>query len=201
MEPTKEIYIYGMSGHGRVVADVALACGYTIAGWIDDSDTNDVPNWETFERSHTNSAIALGIGDNLSRSRITDKIILAGHSLPLLIHPSAIISPSASIEAGTVVMPLCVINANAVIAKGSIINSGAIIEHDCILGEYAHISPNVSLAGGVTIGDFTHIGIGSAILQKITVGQNTIVGAGSVVINNLPDNCTAVGVPAKIIRS
>ncbi|MGA9045506.1 acetyltransferase [Sulfuricurvum sp.] len=201
MEPTKEIYIYGMSGHGRVVADVALACGYTIAGWIDDADTNDVPNWETFERLHTDGAIALGIGDNRTRSRIADKIILAGHTLPPLIHPSAIISPSATIGIGSLVMPLCVVNANAMISRGTIVNSGAIIEHDCILGAYSHISPNASLAGGVSVGDFTHIGIGSVILQNITVGQNTIVGAGAVVIDNLPDNCTAVGVPANIIRS
>lgn len=200
MEATKEIYIYGSSGHGRVVADIALSCGYSIAGWIDDSDTNSAPSWEIFAQMHTKTTIALGIGDNVVRSHIMEKIIRAGHILPPLIHPSSIISPSATIEAGTIIMPLCVVNAHAMIAKGSIVNSGAVIEHDCILGAFTHISPNTSLAGGVNIGQLTHVGIGASIIQNITVGENTIIGAGAVVIDNLPDNCTAVGVPSKIIH-
>lgn len=200
MEQTKEIYIYGVSGHGRVVADVALACGYTIAGWIDDG-VNSAPDWETFIKTHHHCTIALGVGNNHTRFTLSQKIIRMGYHLPPLVHPSAIISPSAVIDSGTVVMPLCVINAHAIIRKGVIVNSGAIIEHDCILADYVHISPNVSLAGGVQIGNLTHVGIGSSVIQNITIGSHTIIGAGSVVIHNLPSNCTAAGVPSKITCS
>jgi UDP-N-acetylbacillosamine N-acetyltransferase len=201
MEQNKEIYIYGMSGHGQVIADIAYACGFTISGWIDDGIENDAPNWEKFIQTHTSGAIALGIGNNHTRSELAKKILQMGYELPPLIHPSTIVSPTATIEFGTVVMPLCVVNANAVVGKGVIVNSGAIIEHDCVLGDYSHISPNAALAGNVTIGDYTHIGIGSTIIQNIAVGKNALIGAGSVVIDNLPDNCTAVGVPSKIIHS
>jgi UDP-N-acetylbacillosamine N-acetyltransferase len=199
MEQNKEIYIYGISGHGQVVADIAYKCGYTIRGWIDDDTKNDTPNWEKFIQTHTSCTIALGIGDNHIRSKLSKKILQMGYKLPALIHPSAIVSPSATIDHATVIMPLCVINAHAVVGKGVIINSGAIIEHDCILGDYSHISPNVALAGNVTIGDHTHIGIGATVIQNITIGKNVIVGAGSVVINHLPNNCTSVGVPSKTI--
>lgn len=201
MEQNKEIYIYGISGHGKVVADIAIACGYTISGWIDDSIHNDTPDWETFIQTHPSCTIALGIGNNHTRFELFQKIIRFGYQLPALIHPSAIVSPSATIACGTVVMPLCVINANAIIREGVIINSGAIIEHDCILGSHSHISPNVALAGNVSIGNYSHIGIGATIIQNITVGDNVIVGAGTVVLNHLPNNCTAVGVPSKIISS
>jgi UDP-N-acetylbacillosamine N-acetyltransferase len=201
MEQNKEIYIYGISGHGQVVADIANSCGYTISGWIDDDIKNDALNWDRFIQTHTSCPIALGIGNNHTRAELLKKITQMGYKLPALIHPSAIVSPSATIESGTVIMPLCVINAHAVIGKGVIINSGAIIEHDCILGDYSHISPNVALAGNVTIGDYTHIGIGATIIQNITVGKNALIGAGSVVIGHFPDNCTAAGAPSKIIRS
>lgn len=198
MEQTKEIYIYGISGHGQVVADIATACGYTIAGWIDDG-INTSPDWETFIQIHPSSAIVLGVGNNLIRAQLAKKILQNGYTLPALIHPSAVISPSAIIAQGAVVMPLCVVNAHANIEQGVIINSGAIIEHDCMIGEFAHISPNVALAGGVSIGAMSHVGIGSSVIQNITIGKNSIIGAGSVVIHNIPDECTAIGVPCKPI--
>lgn len=194
MEQAKEIYIYGISGHGQVVADIATACGYTIAGWIDDG-ANAAPDWETFIQIHPSSAIALGVGNNLIRAQLGKKILLKGYSLPPLIHPTSVISPSATIAQGVIVMPLCVVNAHANIAQGVIINSGVVIEHECIIGEFAHISPNVALAGGVSIGDMSHVGIGSSVIQNITIGKSSIIGAGSVVIHNIPDECTAVGIP------
>lgn len=200
MGQNKEIYIYGLSGHGKVVADIAIACGYTIAGWIDDGD-NTAPNWDTFIQTHTSATIALGIGNNTTRSTLMQKIVQMGFHLPPLVHPSAIISPSVIVKQGTVVMPLCVINADAKIGKGVIINSASLIEHDCIIEDYVHISPNVALAGGVRIGQKTHVGIASAIIQNITIGENSIIGAGSVVIHDIASNSTAVGVPCKPISS
>lgn len=198
MGQTKEIYVYGISGHGQVVADVATACGYTIAGWIDDGD-NAAPDWETFIQTHPFALIALGVGNNLIRGQLTNKILQKGYDLPPLIHPTAVISPSAIINQGVVVMPLCVVNAHANIAQGVIINSGAVIEHDCRIGEFAHISPNVALAGGVSIGAMSHVGIGSSVIQNITIGKSSIIGAGSVIIHNIPDACTAIGIPCKPI--
>lgn len=198
MEPIKEIYIYGISGHGQVVADIANACGYTIAGWIDDG-ANHAPDWETFIKTHQSISIALGIGNNFIRSDLVKKILLMGYDLPSLIHPSAIISSSATISQGTIIMPLCVISANSKIAQGVIINSGSIIEHDCIIEEFVHVSPNCALAGGVSVGTMSQIGIGSSIIQNIKVGKKSIIGAGSVVIDNIPDDCTAVGIPCKPI--
>ena len=200
MGQTKKIYIYGISGHGQVVADIAIACGYTIAGWIDDG-ANHAPDWDTFNHSYPSSTIALGIGNNVTRAKLAKKILGLGHHLPPLIHPTAVISPSATIDLGTVVMPLCVVNAHAHIGKGVIINSAAVIEHECSIDDYTHISPNVALAGGVHVGAMTHIGIGTSIIQNITIGKNSIIGAGSVVIHDLPEQCIAVGVPCKLIPS
>lgn len=201
MEKIKQIYIYGIRGHGQVVADIATACGYQIAGWIDDAEDNNTVNWETFQKTHTHCTIALGVGNNHLRQQIAEKVISSEHHLaPALVHPSSVVSPSAIIDQGSVVMPLVVINANSRIGIGVIINSASVIEHDTQIGDYAHISPNVSLAGTVTIGERSHIGIGTSIIQNITIGKDSIIGAGSVVITNIPKESTAVGVPCKLIH-
>lgn len=200
MAPT-DIFIYGASGHGKVVADIIRCCGHTLAGWIDDKPSTSILSWEQFCLLHPRGTIALGIGENNTRECIAKKVSKSGYSLATLIHPSAIISDSAIINIGSVVMPLAVVNADALIGEGCIINSGAVIEHDCILENYVHISPNATLAGGVRIKNNTHVGIGSTIIQNITIGANTVIAAGSVVTKNVSDNVLAAGIPALIKKT
>ncbi|MDP3588877.1 MAG: acetyltransferase [Sulfuricurvum sp.] len=197
MAPT-DIFIYGASGHGKVVADIIRCSGHTFVGWIDDKPSTNAFTWEQFCSLHPHATIALGIGENTAREGIAKRVLEAGYLLPILIHPSAIISDSANIKMGSVIMPLAVVNADALIGEGCIVNSGAIVEHDCILENYVHISPNATLAGGVHIKKSTHIGMGALILQNITVGVNSIVAAGSVVTKDVSDNVLVAGIPAVI---
>lgn len=80
------------------------------------------------------------------------------------------------------------------------VNTGAIVEHDCELEDYVHVAPNATLGGNVKVGTKSHIGIGDTVIQNVTIGKNVIVGAGAVILNDIPDNCTAVGIPAKPIK-
>lgn len=196
-----EIYIYGASGHGKVVADIAQSCGYTLGGWIDDHSASGASPWEDFKKAHPKGSVAIGIGDNKTRERIFQKVSAAGYSLPALIHPSAVVSKSATVAEGSVVMPLSIINADARIGIGCIINSGAVVEHDCLLGDFVHLSPHTALAGGARIKHCAHIGIGASIIQNITVGEGSVIAAGSAVIRDIPDYSLAAGVPAAIKKS
>ncbi|HEX5623967.1 MAG TPA: acetyltransferase [Sulfuricurvum sp.] len=196
-----EVFIYGASGHGKVVADILQSCGYTLGGWIDDQTIPGVYSWDSFRSAHPNAQIALGIGENHARETVYAKITDAGFHLPTLIHPSAVVSPSATIGAGTVVMPLAVINADARIAQGCILNTASIVEHDCRVEAFVHISPNAALAGNVHIGPNTHIGIGANVIQNISIGANTVIGAGSTVIHDIPSHSIAFGTPATLRKS
>ena len=60
--------------------------------------------------------------------------------------------------------------------------------------------PSVNVSGNVKISYGVEIGVGSQIIEKKKIGENTILGAGAVVIDDIPANCTAVGVPAKVIK-
>ena len=190
MAKTKKIYIYGASGHGLVVADIARSNGYDEIVFLDDaSEFRFSPELEKAD-------IIIAIGENKTRQKISQKVEAAGFKIVNLIHKSAVVSESAVIEKGVVVMPNATINAKACIKEGAIINSGAVIEHECVIGKFAHISPNAALAGNVRVGEFTHVGIGSSVIQGISIGNSCIIGAGSVVVRDIKDGTKAYGVPA-----
>jgi len=116
------------------------------------------------------------------------------------IHPSALILPNARIGEGVWINAGCVIGYKAEIGSGSIINTGAQIDHHNVLGECCQVDPGVVTAGNVVLGECCHVHTGAVLINRVEVGADSIIGAGSVVLKNVPARCTAVGVPARIIR-
>lgn len=195
----KSIYIYGASGHGLVVADIARACGYEDIIFIDDGD-NDYPTFEDIKNT-SGIPISFGIGSNSIRAKLFERVLKSGIEIVSLIHPSSIVSSCVTIGRGTVIMPNVVVNTNAKIGNSVILNSSSVVEHECVIDDFVHISPKVAIAGNVNIGKSTHIGIGSCVIQGITIGTNVLIGAGSVVVKNINDNTKAYGNPCKEIKS
>jgi UDP-N-acetylbacillosamine N-acetyltransferase len=192
------LYIYGASGHGLVVNDIAKLCGYDKILYIDDGE-NKYPSFTNLDIDFS-IPIAFGVGDNKTRKKLFKKVEEKGFSIVSLIHPSASIAQDVTINKGTVIMANVVINVGSTIGEGVILNSSSTIEHENNINDFVHISPNVALAGNVTVECDTHIGIGSSVIQFITIGQQTIVGAGSVVIKDIPSCVIAYGNPCKVIR-
>ncbi|WP_111709659.1 acetyltransferase [Lutibacter citreus] len=197
------MYLYGASGHCKVIIDsIQATTNKKIEGVFDDNlelkEILNIPVYN-YKKFHTYAIkeLFISVGDNKTRKLIVKSITATYVSV---FHPKAAISKFASIAEGTCVMANAVINASSIIGKHCIINSGAIVEHDCELEDYVHISPNASLAGNVKIGEGTHIGIGAQVIQGITIGKWVTIGAGAVVIRDVPDNIMVVGNPAKEIR-
>lgn len=206
---TGELYVYGASGHGKVVTEIAHGSGHQVRGFIDDDPAlldqhlMKIPVAGAFEylvtrSQHSKVAVALGIGENSARGSVAERCAKAGIPLITLIHQSAIVSPSALIGNGTVLMAGVVVNADAVIGIGVILNTAAVVEHDCQIGDFAHLSPHSTMGGASQIGRESWLGMNASIINGIRVGAGTIVGAGAVVIRDLPDAVVAVGVPARI---
>jgi sugar O-acyltransferase (sialic acid O-acetyltransferase NeuD family) len=197
-----KVFLYGASGHGKVIAEVIQSEGKVVGAVIDDNPNTtrlmSIPVFQTneFDFSDLYSWI-ISIGNNSIRKKITQKMAL---NFTSAIHSSAIVSPTAKIGEGTVVMAGSIVNAEAAIGKHCIINTGAVIEHDSIIADYVHISPNVALAGNVIVGEGAHVGIGAVVIQGVTIGKWVTIGAGSVIIKNVPDYATVVGNPGKIIK-
>ncbi len=194
----KSIYIYGASGHGLVVADIAKTCGYENIIFIDDGENN----YPSFDEIKDNNGIPIvfGVGVNTVRKKLFEKVESAGFEIVTLVHNTATIASSVAIGKGTVVMPHVVINAKSTIGNGVILNTSSVIEHENIIGDFAHISPNSAFGGDVKVGELTHIGIGSSVIQCLTIGQNCIVGAGSVVVSSIENNKLCYGNPCKVIK-
>lgn len=201
------LIIIGASGHGKVVADIALKMQrWREVVFLDDNESLEtVLGLEVIGKSSDaikfiqNSNIFVAIGNNATRESIQKQLELAGAQIPVLIHPNAIIAEQVELGAGTVVMPGAVINSCSRIGKGCIINTGATIDHDNVIGDYVHISPGVNTAGNVTVGNRTWIGIGSIVSNNVNITDSCIVGAGSVVIDDITEPGTYVGAPVRRI--
>lgn len=185
-----------------MVADVAEICGYQQIVFIDTQWPDRTMNGRWPIVSDTiiddGSDIFCAAGDNALRATLFAQIDWTRS--PALIHPAAVISPSAIIGGGSLVMPGVVVNADSHTGKGVILNTTCSVDHDCKLGDFVHVSPGARLAGSVTVGSGTWIGIGASVIQNITLGNNVVVGAGAAVISNVPDNLRVAGVPATPIK-
>jgi sugar O-acyltransferase (sialic acid O-acetyltransferase NeuD family) len=205
---TDILLIWGAGGHGKVVLDTARSTGrFEHIVFMDDNSSRA---GLTFcecslvggpEELHcfTGSPFIVAVGDNQTRARCFQRAIESGLIPMPLVHTTAIVSPSATIGRGTVVMAGVIINASAVIGDNCIINSGAVIEHDCTVEAHAHISPGAILGGGVRVETLAHVGMGAVVLPGATVGEESVVGAGAVVLREAPSRCTVIGVPAKAL--
>lgn len=205
------IFVYGASGHGKVVADILLARGIAVAGFIDDNaqpDSNEIlglkvlgdGNWLVEQAKLGSVSVALGIGDNFARQKVAKRCIACHIQLLTAVHPFTVVAASARVSPGVAIMAASVINPDAQIGTGVIVNTGAIVEHDCQVGDFAHLAPNAAMGGCAQLGSLSWLGIGATIIHGVTVGSGTIVGAGAVVVHDIPDGVVAIGVPARIRR-
>ncbi len=191
------MYIYGASGHAKVVIDILEACGRHIDGLVDDNpDIHDLSGYPVGRESPQEAEIIVAIGNCATRRRVASR---AGRkAAPAAVHPSAVVSPRASVGDGTVVMPGAIIQADANIGRHCIINTKASVDHECVIGDYVHIAPGCTLSGDVKVGEGTWIGAGATVIQGISIGRDCYIGAGAVVVNDIPDGVLAYGVPCRI---
>ena len=200
-----KLLIIGASGHGKVVADIALKMNrWQSISFLDDNENLKFSlGFEVIGKSneairHINDFdIFVGIGNNVIREKIQESLEVEGARIPTLIHPNATLGEQVEVGTGTVVMAGVVINCCAQIGKGCIINTGATIDHDNHLEDFVHISPGAHLAGTVKVGQGSWLGIGSMVSNNINITSNCMVGAGAVVVKDITETGTYVGVPAR----
>lgn len=204
----KVLAIIGASGHGKVVADTAEGCGWDAIEFFDDAWPGLVTNgaWpvvgttaDLLARVQDYQGVLVAIGNNEIRQRKLNELKAAGARLPVLRHPESVVSRYATLGAGTVVFATAVVNAYATIGEGCILNTGSSVDHDCQLGDCVHVCPGARLAGMVKVGDLSWIGIGACVRQVLNIGAQVVVGAGAAVVNDISDNMTVVGVPARVL--
>ncbi|MDP9171850.1 MAG: acetyltransferase [Acidobacteriota bacterium] len=206
-----KIFIWGASGHAKVVAEIVRLTGRCeIAGFVDDTPSAAATflGLPVFHHMHELPAASaadpvlavVAVGDCRARMRIAQKLEEHGLKLSSAVHPQAVVSAGASLGDGTVVMAGAVVNPGAVLGTNVIVNTGATIDHDCSIADGVHVGPGAHLGGWVTVGRGTWLGIGAIVRDRVTIGKGAVIGAGAVVVCDIPDHVMALGVPAKPVK-
>ncbi|MED4079844.1 acetyltransferase [Halalkalibacterium halodurans] len=202
-----KLLIIGASGHGKVIADIALQMNrWNTILFLDDNERvkramglDVIGKTKDVDKFIADYDIFIGIGNNQIREKLQNQLKASQATIPTLIHPSAVIGSKVAIGQGTAVMAGAVINCCSKIGDGCIVNTGATIDHDNCIEDYVHISPGVNIAGSVKVGRSSWLGIGSKVSNNIDITSNCIIGAGGVVVQDIYESGTYVGVPVKKI--
>lgn len=206
------LIVFGAGGHGRVAADAALRSGAfrgTVAGDRNPSawGTDLLPGVPVLALDALAAlpgplAMHVAIGGNAMRRQEAEALAaeLPRARLATIVHPHASVAATARIAPGCLLAAQCVIGPMAELGAGVIVNHGAVVDHDCIVAPWAHIAPGVKLGGAVRVDDAALLGAGSTVLRNLHVGRDATLGAGAVLLQDLPENQTWGGIPARPLQ-
>lgn len=211
----KNLIIIGASGFGREVAWLVERINqknptWNLLGFFDDNDDiqgNIINGYKVLGRTdsidiYEDTYFVCAVGASKTREKIIDKIkaIKSDIKFATLIEPSVELSELVKIGEGSIICANTILTVNIEIGSHVIINLDCTIGHDAVLKDYVTLYPSVNVSGATVIGHCSELGTGMQIIQGKTVGDYSIVGAGAVVVKDIPDNCTAIGSPAKPIK-
>lgn len=205
----EKIFIFGASGHAKVVMDIVERQGlYDIAFLADDDPGLKSATVYGYQVIGGKAELLAGgikrgivaIGNNSARHAVSSWLTDNDFELVNALHPAAQLARGVFVGAGTVIMAGAVVNSDTTVGNGVIINTRASVDHDCTIGNYSHIAPGATLCGTVQIGKESFICAGATVIPNLTIGCRVTVGAGATVIRNIPDNVIVAGTPARILQ-
>lgn len=198
------LLVFGAGGHGRVVADAALASGQWDSVWGADRSpsrcTGQLLNGVELlapevALGFTQAGIHVAIGDNSARFREATTWGLA--RLVTVKHPQVAQSDFSRVAAGCFLAAGAVVAPNADLAMCVIVNHHAVVDHDAVIGSFTHIAPGAVIGGDVRIGAHVLVGSGAVVMPGLSICERAIIGAGAVVCSDITQPGTYVGVPAR----
>ncbi|WP_310936220.1 acetyltransferase [Variovorax sp. UMC13] len=184
----KRLLIIGAGGHGRTVAEaVLLGQEYELTAFLDDAPDGvqllgGIPVWGgTSELASCRGqvdAVVVAIGRNALRETLHAYVAAVGFPLATVVHPRAIVSPSALIGPGCAVMAGAVIGTQACLAEGAIANCGAVVDHDCLVEAFGHLGVGACMSGGSALGRGAWLQAGAVLGYGVKVPAGQVLRAG-----------------------
>ncbi len=205
----RKLVVLGAVGNCLDIVDAArLSREYAPIGFLDDGDwqadalVDGLPVLGPLSHAARmpDAWFVCGIGSPRSfRSKrdIISRLAIPNERFATIIHPSSVVSPSATIGAGSVILAHTTICAAAHVGQHVMMLPGGVVGHDSRIGDYSIAAARVTLSGRVTIGTSCYLGASSSYREGITVGEGSMLGMGAVVVRDVPANSVEVGVPAR----
>jgi sugar O-acyltransferase (sialic acid O-acetyltransferase NeuD family) len=195
----RPLVLLGAGGHAKVVLALARAAGWRVIGVCDPVLAREgTRRWRDVPVLGDDDALAVmgpdeiglvnGIGQTpgaTARRAAFERFAQRRYRFPALVHPGAIVDPSANLGEGAQVMAGAIVQADCRIGSNTIVNTRAGVDHDCVVGAHVHIAPSATLCGAVGVGDGAFIGSACTIVQCVSVGAQAIVGAATLLLRDL----------------
>jgi len=209
------IAIFGAGGLGREVLMLLHQINkdrpqWQILGFYDDNRNTpktilDYPYLGTIADLQNNKisiAIVIAIGNPVYKIQIRSNLHTPNFTFPSLIHPTVANDDFQfnTIGEGTIICQGTILTTNIKLGEQVLLNLGCTIGHDVVIGDYAALMPQANISGNVVLEAGVYLGANATVLPGLRIGEKSIIGAGAVVTQQIPPHCTAVGVPARIIK-
>ena len=210
----KNIVIIGAGGVGREVSLIIqqineLEQTWNLLGFIDDNTDNwgkvingysVIGGIDSLEFLSNDTYIVIAIANYEVKKKIVNKVNNK-FKFATIVHPKVWIHDYMTVGQGTIIYEGAILTANIEIGNHVIISPKCGVGHDSIIKDYVSLLWNVNVSGNDLIEEGVMMGSGSTVIQGKKIGKESIIGAGAVVVNDIESFSTAVGVPAKVIKS
>lgn len=211
----RQVVVIGAGGHAKEVCSYIEGLNISLVGLIDDNKppgpyagSSILGDFKTLGKLLEDGASPIGyltaVGDNNSRQFLVDRAASLGAGLLApwtLIHARAHVGTGVTVGVGTCLAPGSIVTTDASIGRHCILNVNVSVSHDAIVGDFCNLNPGAVICGDVSLGQGCYVGAGAIVKEKVSVGEGTVIGAGAVVVRDIPPGVTAVGVPARVIKS
>ena len=209
----KDIVIIGSGGLAREVRWLIDDCNrseerWNVLGWISREEPGTViaglpvlggDDWLLRREMPVDVAVAVGSGA-LRKKIVSGLRQNKNLSFPVIAAPSAEMSGSVVLGEGSIITAKSILTVDITIGAFFLCNLMSTVGHDCRFADYVTLNPGANISGNVTLGECVTIGTGATVNQGLTVGSNTMIGASGAVVRDIEADCTAVGVPAKVLE-
>jgi sugar O-acyltransferase (sialic acid O-acetyltransferase NeuD family) len=212
----RPLLIVGAGGFGRETAEAVRAAEeerprWDLLGFLDDDpalqgrEVGGVPvvgPLSAVDR-FADALLVVSVGhpgNYFARRRIVRRLALDPSRYATIVHPTAVVPPSAELGPGTVLLATVVATTGVQIGAHVVVMPGVVLTHDDRVADYATLGAGVRLAGGVRVREGAYVGAGALVREDLTVGAWALVGMGAVVTHDVPAGEVWAGVPARFLR-
>ena len=209
----KPVIIIGLTTYTQGVIDIFESNEIVIYGILDDrkelhgKEVREIPvlsnttDQEYLKLLKNDCEVFVTGDENAVRSKQIENLRKKYKRVPVnAIHQSSILSSSCSMGHGNYIAMGATVGAGVELQSNIILNSNVSLGISVTIGDYSNLGQGVIVGNECSIGSNVFIGTGAVIVPGITIGDNARIGAGSVVVEEVKENTTVYGNPAKVVE-